>query len=173
MVYSRKNLLEKVGRGVEMTEMKVAGVALDSKTNMPIVILKDKKGEKILPIWVGLFEAQAILFGLEGIRFPRPFTHDLLKNVIENLGAKVNRIVINALRDNTYFAQISLTVDSSCILVDSRPSDAIALALRTSSPIYVSEPVLNAATMPQRPIDEEEVAKFREKLKDLKPEDLK
>lgn len=156
-----------------MTEMKVGGVALDTKTNMPIIILKDDKDKKILPIWVGLFEAQAILFGLEGIRLPRPFTHDLLKDVIENLGAKVARIVINALRDNTYFARISLVIDSTCIEIDSRPSDAIALALRTSSPIYVSESVLDAATMPQQPIDEEEVARFREKLKFLKPEDLK
>jgi hypothetical protein len=156
-----------------MTEMKVAGVALDTKTNMPIIILKDEKNERVLPIWVGLFEAQAILFGLEGIRLPRPFTHDLLKNVIENLGAKVAKIIINALRDNTYFAQINIVIDSTYVSIDSRPSDAIALALRTSSPIYVPEHVLNAATMPQQPIDEEEVARFKEKLKHLKPEDLK
>lgn len=156
-----------------MTEMKVAGVALDTRTNMPIIILKDEEEKRILPIWVGFFEAQAILFGLEGIRLPRPFTHDLLKDVIENLGAKVGKIVINALRDNTYFAKISLILDSTCVEIDSRPSDAIALALRTSSPIYVPDPVLNAATMPQHPIDEEEVARFKEKLKHLKPEDLK
>ncbi|HAV42886.1 TPA: hypothetical protein DCX15_02580 [bacterium] len=152
-----------------MVEMNVVGVALDARTTTPVIILKDEEGKKILPIWVGIFEAQAILFGLEKIELPRPFTHDLLKNVIENLGAKVTRIVINALRDNTYYAQIGLKVNSTDLEIDSRPSDAIALALRTSSPIYVPEPILNAAARPSQPIDEEEVEKFRQMLKDLKP----
>lgn len=155
-----------------MVEMNVAGVALDSRTNTPIIILKDGEGKKFLPIWVGLFEAQAILFGLEKVELPRPFTHDLLKNVIENLGAKVTKIIINALRDNTYFAQINLLVDSTKVEVDSRPSDAIALAIRTASPIYVPDQVLDAAHMPQQPIDEKEVERFREMLKDLKPGDI-
>lgn len=155
-----------------MVEMNVAGVALDSRTNMPIVILKDGEGKRFLPIWVGLFEAQAIIFGLEKTEFPRPFTHDLLKNIIEDLGAKVTRVVINALQNNTYFAKINLLIDSTNLEVDSRPSDAIALAIRTSSPIYVDDQILDAAYMPSQPIDEKEVERFRERLKDLKPSDI-
>jgi hypothetical protein len=154
-----------------MVKVEVAGIVLDSKTNMPIIILKDETGKKILPIWVGLFEAQAILFALEGIKPPRPMTHDLLKNVIETLGATVGSVVINALQENTYFAKVNLRCDGKPMEIDSRPSDAIALALRTSSPIYISEPVLNATLMPSHPIDEEEIKRFKEKLKDLKAGD--
>ncbi|MDI6704145.1 MAG: bifunctional nuclease family protein [bacterium] len=152
--------------------MNVAGVALDPNTNMPIVILREDGGKKILPIWVGIFEAQSILFALEKVKLPRPFTHDLLKSVIENLGAKVERIVINAIKDDTYFARINLIINGSKVEIDSRPSDAIALALRTSSPIYVHDPVINVATMPPNPIDDEEVKRFKERLKDFKLEDL-
>jgi hypothetical protein len=155
-----------------MIEMKVAGIALDTVSNMPIVILKDKEGKKSLPIWIGIFEAQAILLALENIQPPRPLTHDLLRTTIEDLGAKVAKVVINALRDNTYFAKISLHIDSREIEIDSRPSDAIALALRADSPIFVNDPVLSAATMPPTPIGDEEVKKFKEKLKDIKPEDF-
>lgn len=151
-----------------MIEMNVAGVALDTKTNMPIIILKEDGGKKILPIWVGIFEAQSILFALEKVELPRPFTHDLLKSVIESLGAKVERIVINAIKDNTYFAKINLIINGNNVEIDSRPSDAIALALRTSSPIYVYDPVINVATMPPNPIDDEEVKRFKERLKDFK-----
>lgn len=155
-----------------MVEMQVAGIALDAKNNMPIIILRDRRGNRVLPIWVGLYEAQAILFALEGISPSRPLTHDLLKSVVENLRSEVVKVVINALRDNTYFAQITLGLNGKSVEVDSRPSDAIALALRTSTPIYVLDPVLNSAVMPTNPIDDNEVRLFKEKLKDLTVSDL-
>jgi len=154
-----------------MIEVKVAGIAMDS-SNMPIIILKDEQGKRVLPIWVGLFEAQAILFALEGIISPRPLTHDLLKTIIETVGVSVHGIVINAIQDNTYFAKIELQVNGHLEEIDSRPSDAIALALRTAAPIYVSDPVLSMATMPQTPIDDNEVEAFKDMLKDLKPKDI-
>ncbi|MDI6793748.1 MAG: bifunctional nuclease family protein [bacterium] len=155
-----------------MVEMQVAGIALDAKNNMPIIILRDRRGDRVLPIWVGLYEAQAILFALEGISPSRPLTHDLLKSVVENLRSEVVKVVINALRDNTYFAQITLGLNGKSVEVDSRPSDAIALALRTSTPIYVLDPVLNSSVMPTDPIDDNEVRLFKEKLKDLTVSDL-
>lgn len=153
-------------------QMKVAGVALDAKSNMPIVLLSGENDKQILPIWIGIFEAQAILFALEGIKTPRPLTHDLLKDIIAGFKAEVESVVINALKDNTYFATISLKLNGKRVEVDARPSDAIAIALRTESPIFVTEPVINATTMPQWPIDEDEIEKFKESLKNFKPEDL-
>lgn len=155
-----------------MIEMNVAGIALDARSNMPIIILRDVNGKRVLPIWVGLFEAQSILFALEGIKPPRPLTHDLLKSIVENLGSQVAKVVINALRDNTYFAQITFALNGKSVNVDSRPSDAIALALRVSAPIYIHDYVLNTATMPAKPIDDGEVKAFREKLKNFTISDL-
>jgi hypothetical protein len=139
---------------------------------MPIIILKNHNGKKVLPIWVGMFEAQAILFALEGIIPPRPLTHDLLKSVIENMGAGVDKIIINALHNNTYFAKVYISFDGASFEVDSRPSDAIALALRTNSPIFVTDPVLSTITMPPHPIGEDEVKKFKDELKNLNISDL-
>jgi len=126
----------------KMIKMRVVGVTLDPVTNVPIIILKDSKDEKTLPIWIGIFEASAIALKLEGIHTPRPLTHDLLRSVIENLNAKVTRIVINDLKDNIFYAKIFIRVGRKTIQVDSRPSDAIALALRTEAPIYVEEKVI-------------------------------
>ena len=154
-----------------MIEVKVAGIAMDA-SNMPIIILKDEHGKKVLPIWVGLFEAQAILFALEGLVPPRPLTHDLLKVIIETMGIVVQSVVINMIQDNTYFAKIEIQGNGHFKEIDCRPSDAIALALRTSSPIYVSDPVLSMATMPQAPIDDNEVQVFKNMLKDIKPKDI-
>jgi bifunctional DNase/RNase len=141
-------------------------------TNLNKVLLKDEKSNKILPIWVGYFEAQAILFGLENIQTPRPLTHDLLKSVISSLGATLESIIIDALADNVFYAKVCLNIDSKSIKIDSRPSDAIALALKMQAPIFVSEPVLSSATAPPGPIDDKEVEEFKEKLKTLKPKDI-
>lgn len=154
-----------------MIKMMVSCVAVDSN-NMPLVILEDEAGKWMLPIWVGLFEAKAILMALEQATPPRPLTHDLLTSVIEQLGARLNCMVINAIHDNTYFARLQLSFDSSLIEIDARPSDAIALALRLKCPIYVTEPVLSTITMPQEPIGEDEVNRFKEHLKDLKVSDI-
>lgn len=154
-----------------MEEMKVSGIAIDDN-NMPIIVLKNHNGKKVLPIWVGIFEAQAILFALEGVIPPRPLTHDLLKSVIENMGAEVDKIIINALHNNTYFAKVCISLDGNSVDVDARPSDAIALALRTNSPIFVTDPVLSTITMPPHPIGDDEVRKFKKELENLNIDDI-
>ena len=118
-------------------EMKIKGLMIDPVSNMPIIILKDDSGEEVLPIWVGIFEANAIAMQMENIISPRPMTHDLLKNVIEGLQARISKIEITDLRDNTFFAVISLDRDGEALSIDSRPSDAMALALRVGAPIFV------------------------------------
>ena len=123
-------------------EMKVRGLALDPLSNMPIIILRDEEDKRSLPIWVGIFEANAIALELEKIATPRPMTHDLMKNILEALDAHVTKIVVNDLKENTFFAVIHLRVGESEITVDSRPSDAIALALRVAAPIFVDEEVV-------------------------------
>ncbi|MBT3350586.1 MAG: bifunctional nuclease family protein [Nitrospinaceae bacterium] len=128
-----------------MIEMKVKGLTLDPLTNVPIVILRELEGERSLPIWVGIFEAHAIAREIEEFQTPRPMTHDLIKNIINGLEGKITRILVSDLKDNTFFAEISLALNGSEISIDSRPSDAIALALRMSAPIFVEEKVLEEA----------------------------
>ncbi|MEK6545378.1 MAG: bifunctional nuclease family protein [Nitrospinota bacterium] len=157
-----------------MLEMKVEGLTLDPLTNMPIITLKDLSGKWFLPIWVGIFEANAIAIQMEKIATPRPMTHDLIKNIIDGIEAKVNHIVVNDLKDNTFYAVISLTLNNHIVNIDSRPSDAIAVALRVNAPIYVAEKVINIAKGPG--LSEGEDIKDQEKLKkwleDLRPEDF-
>jgi len=123
-------------------EMKVLGLTVDRDSNTPIVVLKDPKSETLLPIVIGRFEASAITAELERVSFPRPMTHDLMKNLIGHLGAKVNRVEVCDLRDDTFYAWIYLMVNSREMRIDARPSDALAIALRTRSPIFVDERVL-------------------------------
>ncbi len=125
-----------------LIQMKVYGLTLDPFTNAPIVILKDMCNEKALPIWIGILEASAIATEIENIETSRPMTHDLLKNILTNLNIIVSRIVVNDLKDNIYYATIHMATDGFEYEVDARPSDAIAIALRTKSPIYVAENVL-------------------------------
>ncbi|NQS90666.1 bifunctional nuclease family protein [Patescibacteria group bacterium] len=155
-----------------MVEIKVVNVAIDVRSKMPVIILKEKKGEKTLPIWIGLFEAQSIALALENVKPPRPLTHDLAKSLIEKLKGKVDRIVINDLKNNTFYARIMIKQDGENIQVDSRPSDAIALALRLKVPIYINEVVLDKVALGESPIKDEEIKEFKKKLKDLKPEDF-
>ena len=133
----------------ELIPMSIKGLMLDPVSNSPIVVLKDEEEKFFLPIWVGIFEANAIALQLENVSTPRPMTHDLLKSAIAQLDARVTRIVINDLRDSTFFAQIRVTVTRSgadtMLELDARPSDAIALALRTEAPIYVAQSVLDQA----------------------------
>jgi bifunctional DNase/RNase len=123
-------------------EMKIRGLMMDPTANTPIIILKDVNGDTMLPIWVGAFEANAIALEIEKLPSPRPMTHDLTKNIIRELGATVRRVVITDLIENTFYAVIELTRDGDVLLIDSRPSDAIALALRVDCPIYVNEEVI-------------------------------
>jgi hypothetical protein len=154
-------------------EMKVRGLALDPVSNMPIIILRDEEEKRSLPIWVGIFEANAIALELEKIPTPRPMTHDLIKNILESVDAKVEKIVVNDLRDNTFFALIHLRLGDEEITVDSRPSDAIALALRTSAPIFVDEDVVRRAkSVEVAPKEADDQEKLKEWLQNLKPEDF-
>jgi bifunctional DNase/RNase len=149
----------------ELVPMSIKGLMLDPVSNSPIVVLKDEEEKFFLPIWVGIFEANAIALQLENVATPRPMTHDLLRTAIAELDARVTRIVINDLRDSTFFAQIRVIVSRSggsdrTLELDARPSDAIALALRTEAPIYVAQSVLDQAqTITPDSEDQEEKAK--------------
>jgi bifunctional DNase/RNase len=155
-----------------LVKMMVRGLALDPITNMPIIILKDAEDRKALPIWVGIFEANAIALELEKIATPRPMTHDLIKNILDHLGATVQRVVINDLRDNTFYAVIEITVNGNRIPIDSRPSDAIAIALRVNAPIYVADAVITKAKSIDVSDEKEENDRWRQWLETLKPEDF-
>lgn len=155
-----------------LIKMTVRGIALDPITNMPIVILKDPDERRALPIWVGIFEANAIALELEKVSTPRPMTHDLLKNILDGLGITVQQITVNDLKENTFYATIELNYNGSVISVDSRPSDAIALALRTNAPIFVAENVVAQAKNIEVSEEKEETDKWKEWLENLKPEDF-
>jgi uncharacterized protein len=123
-------------------EMKIRGLMMDPVTNMPIVVLKDVQGNSVLPIWVGVYEANAIALEIEKVQTPRPMTHDLLRNVFLGLEVRVDKIVVSDLKDDTFYAVIWVERDGQLIMLDSRPSDALALALRMDCPIFVDEQVL-------------------------------
>ena len=155
-----------------LIEMSIKGLMVDPITNMPIVILKDKLGERVLSIWVGIFEANAIALQIENVATPRPMTHDLLRNIITDLDGSVDRIVVSDLKDNTFFAIIHLTVRGERIAVDARPSDAIALALRTRSPILVDETVIVNAKTVDFTAEPGDNARLQKWLESLDPEEL-
>jgi uncharacterized protein len=159
-----------------MVEMKVEGLTLDPLTNMPIIILKDSTGSKALPIWVGYFEANAIALEIEQVSTPRPMTHDLLKNLIQNMKAEVNHILVSELKDNTFYAIISLVYGDITLTIDSRPSDAIALALRTKSPIFVEEKVIEDAKSLDLPDPDKtktsDDKQWKNWLENIKPDDF-
>jgi len=153
-------------------EMNIKGLMVDPLTNMPIVILRDKEGHKVLPIWVGIFEANAIALQIENVSTPRPMTHDLLRNIIQDLKATVQRIVVCDLQDNTFYAAIHLTRNGDHLAIDARPSDAIALALRTRAPIFVEEAVIdNAKTMDPSP-ERTDADRLHKWLESLDPDEL-
>ncbi len=153
-------------------EMKIKGLMIDPVSNMPIIILKNDAGDSVLPIWVGIFEANAIAMQLESVVSPRPMTHDLLKNVIEGLEAKIARVVINDLRDNTFFANIFLDCTGGDLCIDSRPSDAMALALRAEAPIFVEKAVLEKSASPEAGADSAETERLRRWLETVDPDEL-
>jgi bifunctional DNase/RNase len=155
-----------------LIEMSIKGLMVDPITNMPIVILKDKLGERVLSIWVGIFEANAIALQIENVSTPRPMTHDLLRNVITDLEGSVDRVVVSDLKDNTFFAIIHLTVRGERVAVDARPSDAIALALRTRSPILVEETVIDNAKTVDFAAEPADNARLQKWLESLDPDEL-
>lgn len=153
-------------------QMTIKGLMIDPITNMPIIILRDDDGQRLLPIWVGVFEANAIALQIENVQTPRPMTHDLLRNVISDLEAKVERVVVCELKDNTFYATIHLRSGARMVTVDARPSDAIALALRTSSPIYVDETVIQSARAVENSKDSMDVGRLQKWLEGLSEDEL-
>lgn len=164
-------------------QMSVGGLTLDPVTKTPIVILKDTENKLNLPIWIGLLEATAMATEIEGIKMARPMTHDLLKTILVEVGGSVESVEITELKENTYYAAVNLNVSGRQMIIDSRPSDAIALALRTKSPIFVAKAVLEASSMLQqgeesneRPVENVSNVskeKWAEILEKMGPEDFK
>jgi uncharacterized protein len=158
-----------------MQEMLIYGVSFDMVGKQPIVLLKTAEGNKFLPIWIGHPEAAAILMKLQGASTPRPMTHDLVTEMLMQLEAKVIRIAVTELRENTFYALITVSVDGSEIEIDSRPSDAIALAVRAEAPIYAADSVIeeSAIEFEHEDVNEEEVVEeFKKFLDEVKPEDF-
>jgi uncharacterized protein len=153
-------------------EMKIRGLMMDPVTNMPIVVLKDINGNAILPIWVGIYEANAIALEIEKVSTPRPMTHDLIKTVLHGLGTGIRKVVVSELKDDTFYAVIWLDKDGELISVDSRPSDALALALRLDCPIYVDETVLKSSKTSNAAADKVSNEEQRRWLESLDDEDL-
>ncbi len=155
-----------------MVELSLVGVRVELPSNQPIVLLKETDGDRYLPIWIGAVEATAIAFALQGIQTPRPMTHDLMRDLLRDAGVAVERIVINELVDQTFFALIRMASNGETKEVSSRPSDAIALAVRINAPIYAAEDVLDQAGIELKDDEETEVEKFREFLDQVSPEDF-
>jgi bifunctional DNase/RNase len=153
-------------------EMRIRGLMMDPVTNMPIVILKDTEGTSILPIWVGIYEANAIALEIEKVATPRPMTHDLIKNLLLGLNTSVRKVVVNDLREDTFFALIWLERDGQIISIDSRPSDALALALRLDCPIFVEDTVLKSSKQASGVSEKINTEDLRKWLENLGDEDL-
>lgn len=154
--------------------MELVGVRIELPTNQPIVLLREVDGPRYLPIWIGATEATAIAFALEGVEPQRPLTHDLLRDVTIGLGARIERVVVNDLRDGIYYADLVLAVEAGEVVVSSRPSDAIALAARTDANLFATPEVLDEAgvEIKEDEDDEAEVERFREFLDNVQPEDF-
>src|SRR5450432_3000849 len=153
-------------------EMKIRGLMMDPVTNMPIVILKDTSGDAVLPIWVGIYEANAIALEIEKVSTPRPMTHDLIKNVLVGLDTQVHKVVVTELREDTFYAVIWMERQGNVISIDSRPSDALALALRVDCPIFVEEIVLKTSKQTTNPVPAVNSEELRKYLEDLDDDDL-
>jgi bifunctional DNase/RNase len=156
-----------------MIEMKVAGIAIDAVSRNPIVLLRDVSDRRALPIWIGEAEAKAIVTALDPKPLARPMTHDLLSNILDNMGATLERIVIHSLKNSTFYALLTVKQGETKREIDARPSDAIALALRAQCPIWVMEEVISEASIPvDQDADEAERRAFREFLADINPDDF-
>jgi hypothetical protein len=159
-----------------LLRMKVYGLTIDPMTNSPIIILKDLEGDKTLPIWIGLLEATAIASEMENVKFSRPMTHDLMKNLLDQLNTRVARIEICDLRDNTFYALVYLAAQDKELTMDARPSDAIALALRMQAPIFVDEEVIQKSKAvdlgAKEEIQSDDGKKWTEVLEGLDPDDF-
>ena len=156
-----------------MIEMKVMGIALDTRTGSPIVVLHDKQNRRALPIWIGSAEASAIIRKIENLNVVRPMTHDLIPDIIQKTGYKLDRVEINDVEQETYYATLFLTKGDEVIEIDSRPSDAIAVAIRVDAPIFVTANVLsNGSVSTDSAKDEEEAQEFKQFVQSIKPSDF-
>lgn len=155
----------------DLLPMFLEGVRIEMTTQKPIILLREEEGSRYLPIWIGPYEATAIALEMAGIRTPRPMTHDLIKTIFVTFEASIDKIVVDDLKDNTFYATIFVTRGKDTYEIESRPSDAIAIAVRQKCPIYVARDVLNSAGITITSIDEE-VEKFKDFLDNVKPEDF-
>jgi hypothetical protein len=153
-------------------EMKIRGLMMDPVTNMPIVVLKDPAGDAVLPIWVGIYEANAIALEIEKVATPRPMTHDLIKNLLTGLDTKVHKVVVTELRDDTFFAVIWMEREGHVIRIDSRPSDALAIAMRLDCPIFVEDDVLKSSKLAATVSDKVSNEELRKMLENMNDEDF-
>ena len=152
--------------------MTIKGLMVDPVTNMPIIILRDEEGGRVLPIWVGIFEANAIALQIENVAMPRPMTHDLLRNVIEDLKGRVQKVVVSDLKENTFYALIYVVVSDAVTTIDARPSDAIALALRAKAPIFVEDYVIDNAKTLDVGTEQADADRLGKWLEGLDPDEL-
>ena len=155
-----------------MVKMTLVGVRVELPANQPIVLLQEEEGERFLPIWIGAFEATAIAFALQGVETARPMTHDLFKNVLDDLEVGIGQVVINDLIDGTFYAEITILKNGSKHLISARPSDAIALAVRMDVPIFAEEKVLDEASILIESTEEDEIKRFRDFLDHVEPQDF-
>lgn len=155
-----------------MLELSLVGVRVELPSNQPIVLLKEVNGDRYLPIWIGAVEATAIAFALQGIETPRPMTHDLLRDILSETDVSVDRVLINDLVDSTFYATIHMGREGKAVEISSRPSDAIALAVRINAPIYAAEEVLDQAGIELKDEEETEVERFRQFLDEVSPADF-
>ena len=155
-----------------LIEMQIKGLMLDPVTNVPIVILRDADGQRVLPIWVGPAEANAIALQVENLASPRPMTHDLLRDLVASLGASVSRVIISALKAGTFYAYLELKTSSGLVMVDARPSDALALAARTRAPIFVQPAVLEQSRSVEVTTDQADQDRLQKWLESLDPDDM-
>lgn len=156
-----------------MIELELVGVRVELPHNQPIVLLKERAGDRFLPIWIGAVEATSIAFAMQGVVTQRPMTHDLIKDLLSGLQVKVDRIVVTALREGTFYAEIQMTNDDESVVVSSRPSDAIALAVRGAVPIFAEEQVLAEAGIEIEDDDEAQVEQFKAFIDSVSPEDFR
>ncbi len=156
-----------------MIPMEVGGLGFDPRNFSPLVLLKDKEELNFLPIWIGIFEATSIAMELQGVKPPRPMTHDLLKDLIDKYDSKITRIIINDVKEGTFYATVEIeTKDGKKVSLDSRPSDAIALAVRSSAPIFATEAVMMQSKLVNAEKDAEETQKFKDFIENMRPEDF-
>jgi hypothetical protein len=155
-----------------MIEVKVAGVLFDNQSNSPVMLLKEIDGNKILPIFIGPIEATAIAYAMENIKLVRPMTVDLLKLIVDGLKAKVKRVIVSSLKDDTFYAEIIIENDGHILSVDARPSDSVGLAVRAKAPIYVADEIMSAAGIVMTEEEEARLSELRDSLRNILPEEF-